>query len=51
MKFIPAGHVRGIDLSPPMRGAWIEMAFDVTCEYSSGSPPMRGAWIEMILTA
>ena len=37
----------GGDMSPPARGAWIEMLLQQTCRYHRRSPPARGAWIEI----
>ena len=34
-------------LSPPSRGAWIEIVPRYRLYDGSGSPPSRGAWIEM----
>ena len=30
-----------------MRGGWIEMIFDGTCNSDSPSRPVRGGWIEI----
>ena len=34
-------------LSPPSRGAWIEMSIAQQVENHGQSPPSRGAWIEI----
>ena len=34
-------------MSPPARGAWIEICTDSICIPPLWSPPARGAWIEM----
>ena len=34
-------------VSPPARGAWIEMGFSPSSERHWRSPPARGAWIEI----
>ena len=36
-------------VSPPSRGAWIEMGLYLLRAGISQSPPSRGAWIEMLL--
>ena len=36
-------------LSPPSRGAWIEIRGLLANYAGALSPPSRGAWIEMIL--
>ena len=36
------------DMSPPSRGAWIEIYhFPLLLLFRAESPPSRGAWIEM----
>ncbi len=35
-------------LSPPMRGAWIEIGMVNNVDEGNMSPPMRGAWIEIL---
>ena len=35
-------------LSPPSRGAWIEIFRRWMARNSSASPPSRGAWIEIM---
>ena len=38
-----------LDLSPPSRGAWIEIILLCGTGYAAvWSPPSRGAWIEII---
>ena len=34
-------------LSPPSRGAWIEIAYWEQTQCGDRSPPSRGAWIEI----
>ena len=36
-------------VSPPSRGAWIEIHETVMYHVQVGSPPSRGAWIEITL--
>ena len=36
-------------LSPPSRGAWIEILLRLWTLTSDASPPSRGAWIEIAL--
>ena len=40
--------VLAIFQSPPVRGAWIEIAEMMHKEAALMSPPVRGAWIEII---
>ena len=47
MKYDVTETARWIILSPPSRGAWIEMPHRSWFEGSPASPPSRGAWIEM----
>ena len=36
-------------LSPPVRGAWVEIVRnDMTGDWKISSPPVRGAWVEII---
>ena len=35
------------NLSPPSRGAWIEIPLDCCMIFSAASPPSQGAWIEI----
>ena len=35
-------------MSPPSRGAWIEMAVRKEETHEETSPPSRGAWIEIV---
>ena len=42
--FAPCGPLM---LSPPARGAWIEISVGRNGPHSVASPPARGAWIEM----
>ena len=37
-------------VSPPVRGAWIEISGIPPLYNTTESPPVRGAWIEMIFT-
>ncbi len=38
-------------VSPPVRGAWIEICFQgIECGILT-SPPVRGAWIEILIIA
>ncbi len=40
--------VQEISMSPPSRGAWIEISsFDSAIGEAGQSPPSRGAWIEI----
>ena len=34
-------------LSPPARGAWVEIGSAVICVPRRSSPPARGAWVEI----
>ena len=34
-------------MSPPSRGAWIEISCTMAVEVVTPSPPSRGAWIEI----
>ena len=48
MKYLPECDLYRVLLSPPSRGAWIEIS--MSPGYSGialPSPPSRGAWIEM----
>ena len=36
-------------VSPPSRGAWIEMALQKDAPAAKASPPSRGAWIEILV--
>ena len=47
MKYLPAARVFFLILSPPTRGAWIEIATRNDIRACRKSPPTRGAWIEM----
>ena len=38
-------------MSPPSRGAWIEIPHPCCSLWAATSPPSRGAWIEMQFTA
>ena len=38
-------------MSPPARGAWIEIARSFTKNGWRKSPPARGAWIEIVVNA
>ena len=33
--------------SLPVRGAWVEIAYNERCKSASTSLPVRGAWVEM----
>ena len=37
-----------VGLSPPSRGAWIEICVFLLVVYVYRSPPSRGAWIEIV---
>ena len=37
----------GGTMSPPSRGAWIEIVILIYCKLTQKSPPSRGAWIEI----
>ena len=41
--------VKIASMSPPSRGAWIEIKILENTSTLAESPPSRGAWIEMIL--
>ena len=48
MKFSLFEKVAILTASPPARGAWIEMMYDLdVMQAGQTSPPARGAWIEM----
>ena len=50
MKFPPTLRDEIIIMSPPARGAWIEMMYDLdVMQAGQTSPPARGAWIEICL--
>ena len=36
-------------VSPPSRGAWIEIMYRLPIKAHLASPPSRGAWIEIIV--
>ena len=36
-------------MSPPARGAWIEITRSLLTAIRSRSPPARGAWIEIMM--
>ena len=42
------GQNRADKLSPPSRGAWIEIQMFQTVINAKPSPPSRGAWIEIL---
>ena len=49
MKFIvPHNNQKCNYLSPPARGAWIEIVIQINFALPLKSPPARGAWIEII---
>ena len=49
MKFCKGGKVSLSLMSPPARGAWIEITLPSGCLLPGGrSPPARGAWIEIL---
>ena len=49
LKYIVVGADRIATVSPPARGAWIEIiAADIVRSHSAVSPPARGAWIEIL---
>ena len=35
-------------VSPPSRGAWIEIMYRLPIKAHLASPPSRGAWIEIV---
>ena len=39
----------GSGLSPPSRGAWIEIPIQADLRQTCLSPPSRGAWIEIMV--
>ena len=47
MKFHSVNALGHHQLSPPARGAWIEIRLIRPPIGSGGSPPARGAWIEI----
>ena len=47
MKFPILFQLVGAILSPPSRGAWIEIPCVTPRRSGSRSPPSRGAWIEI----
>ena len=51
LKFCKGGKVSLSLMSPPARGAWIEITLPSGCLLPGGrSPPARGAWIEIFST-
>ena len=49
LKLDDVGGVGGRSVSPPSRGAWIEILYALRILSRTGSPPSRGAWIEIDL--
>ena len=49
MKFPPQTAELLVLLSPPSRGAWIEILCSAMRTLCFESPPSRGAWIEITL--
>ena len=47
MKSYMSTHVYRVFLSPPSRGAWIEIDICREFHVNEASPPSRGAWIEI----
>ncbi len=48
MKFTEYNTLTGLELSLPVRGAWIEILLDYIPPLTLRSLPVRGAWIEML---
>ena len=49
MKFVAVNEECYIVLSPPSRGAWIEILWQGQQYLYDRSPPSRGAWIEILV--
>ena len=47
MKYLAPEEAATFEVSPPTRGAWIEIAVKNFMGNVAESPPTRGAWIEM----
>ena len=51
MKYLPQLLIAVGRLSPPSRGAWIEIVCRLDVATADSSPPSRGAWIEIVAVA
>ena len=49
MKCLVSDDFQRLQVSLPVRGAWIEIAHRLSREYLDTSLPVRGAWIEIIV--